>query len=286
MTHEYELTRRFEVKVTGTTIPAYSRGRADAPAIVLAVPCGYPAVLCAAWMRALSTDHFVVTWETRGMFGNELTPEEFEALGGSVSAQAEDLWAVLDEAGVERAHLMGLCGGAVIAAQAALLRERAVASLSLWHGDFSGSVGVLTDHQRNFKALLEIAACGRDVAALVRESLMSVALDGLPAELSRLLASPYESDERFYRYAVLVAATMNTDMGETLSRVTAPALVVTSGDDRTAHPDGSAWAARTLPNAYLRERGGGDHLSAFAADAECRRLLAEFLDENPLRPRR
>ncbi|GAB3227120.1 hypothetical protein GCM10027447_17920 [Glycomyces halotolerans] len=278
--------RRFEVKVSGTTVPAYGRGSADGPAVVLVVPCGYPAELCEAWMRVLASDRLALTWETRGMFGGDLAPDEFDALGCSVDDQAEDLWAVLDAAGVERAHLMGLCGGAVIAARAAGLRLDAVESLSLWHGDFSGSLGVLTEHQRNFKALLEMAASSRDDAALIRESLMSLALDGLPAGTARLLASPYGSDERFYRYAVLVEATMTADIGVLLPRLTVPAMLVTSDDDHTAHPDGSRWAARALPNARLRMRGGGDHLSAFAADAECRRLLADFLNENARRPRR
>jgi 3-oxoadipate enol-lactonase len=280
-----DATARFEVKVSGTTVPAFGCGRTEDPAVVLAIPCGYPADLCAEWMRVLSADHYVVTWETRGMFGGDLALEAFDALGTAVDDQAEDLWAVLDAAGVERAHLMGLCGGAVIAARAAALRQGAVTSLSLWHGDYSGTVGTVTDHQRNFKALLEIAACGRDVAALIRESLMSTALDGLPADLAALLASPYETDERFYRYAVLVAATMSVDIEGTIAGIDVPALVVTSGDDRTAHPDGSGWAARTLPNARLRVRGGGDHLSAFEADAECRAFLADFFNEDSHRPR-
>lgn len=278
--------RRFEVKVSGATVPAYTRGSADAPAVVLVLPCGYPADLCDAWMRVLAADRFAVTWETRGMFGGDLAAEEFDALDCSVAGQAADLWAVLDAVGVEQAHLMGLCGGAVVAARAVGLRERAVESLSLWHGDFSGSLDALTDHQRNFKALLEMAASSRDDAALIRETLMSLALDGLPDGMAGLLASPYTTDERFYRYAVLVEATMTTDIGGLLPRITAPAMLVTSDDDRTAHPDGSRWAARSLPNARLRQRGGGDHLSAFAADAECRRLLAGFLNENTRRPRR
>lgn len=276
---------RFEVKVAGTTVPAYCSGRTEDPAVVLAIPCGYPAELCAEWMRALSADHFVLTWETRGMFGAELAPEAFDELGSSVEDQAEDLWAVVDAAGAGPAHLMGLCGGAVVAARAAALREDAVASLSLWHGDYSGSIGTVTDHQRNFKALLEIAACGREIAALIRESLMSTALEGLPADLAGLLASPYDSDERFFRYAVLVAATMTVDIAGALEGIRAPALVITSGDDRTAHPDGSAWAARLLQEAHLRVRAGGDHLSAFEADAECRRFLTEFLSEHPHPPK-
>lgn len=276
---------RFDVAIPGAAVPAFGRGRAGDPAVALAIPCGYPADLCAEWMRVLSADHYVVTWETRGMFGPELSPDAFDALGSSVEEQAADLWAVLDAAGVEHAHLMGLCGGAVVAARAAALRPAGAASLSLWHGDFSGTVGTVTDHQRNFKALLEIAASGRDMAKLIRESLMDLALGGLPADLAGLLASPYESDERFYRYAVLVAATMTADVADTLARISAPTLVVTSGDDRTAHPDGSEWAARKLPNARLRVRGGGDHLSAFEADAECRAFLAEFLGEDSNRPR-
>lgn len=52
-----------------------------------------------------------------------------------VDAQAADLFAVMDHHDVTAAHVVGLCGGAVIALAAAAVRPERVTSPSLWHGD-------------------------------------------------------------------------------------------------------------------------------------------------------
>jgi hypothetical protein len=55
-------------------------------------------------------------------------------------------------------------------------------------------------------------------------------------------------------------------------------LVVTSPDDRTAHPGGSAVVARTVPDAILHVRPHGDHISLFKGDTDLMSLLGDFID--------
>jgi len=261
----------------GARLRSYGAGRPGRPAIVLASACGMPAGLCARWLHRLAAEHHVLTWETRGMFGDLGPPAEFDRLGHDVAAQTADLVAVLDHHGVAAAHVMGLCGGAVIALHAAAGHPARVRSLSLWHGDFSGSPWPTTSHQDDLRALLAMALRSRDDAAAINAALRQSATAALPAELAGLVGYPYRSAELFYRYCVLTAATMTTDVTGLLAAIAQPCLVVTSEDDRTADPAGSRRVAAALPNAVLRVQPHGDHLSAFAAGERLRRWLADFL---------
>ncbi|WP_406207900.1 alpha/beta hydrolase [Kitasatospora sp. NBC_01560] len=262
----------------GATLRGYSAGTPGSPAVVLASACGMPAGLCEPWMRELARDHHVVTWETRGLFGDLGDGAGFDALPTDVDAQAADLLAVMDHYGLPSAHLMGLCGGAVIALRAASGRPGRFGSLSLWHGDWSGSPGPVTDHQDNLRALLGMAVQGREDAAMINSALAESTRAGLPAEIADLVFHPYTTDELFYRYSALTLPTMTEDSTPALAALrTMPALVVTSEDDRTAHPDGSHLVAAALPGAVLRVEPTGDHLSVFGAGPRLRRILADFL---------
>jgi len=262
----------------GARLRSYAAGPAGRPAIVIASACGMPVQLCGHWLAFLAADYRVLTWETRGLFGDLGGPAAFDGLGHGLGDQATDLLAVMDHHGVATAHFMGLCGGAVIALRAAADQPGRASSLSLWHGDFSGSPGPTTSHQENLKALMAIASQSREDAEAINAALSQAATAEVPPELADLVSYPYRSPELFYRYCVLTGATMNTDVSGALSGIGQPALVVTSEDDHTAHPGGSHCAARVLPRAVLEVEPHGDHLSAFGAGPRLRQLMTSFLN--------
>ncbi|HEX6969588.1 MAG TPA: alpha/beta hydrolase [Micromonosporaceae bacterium] len=265
------------VTAEGTRLRSYRAGDPQHPPIVIASACGMPAQLCEEWMRFLSRDHFVITWETRGLFGAVDSAESFDDLDHGLDAQAEDLIAVMDHHGVPAAHVMGMCGGAVIAVSAAARHPERVTSLSLWHGDFSGSPGPTTPHQDNLKALLTMAGQSRADAAMINLALSQTTTAAVPPEVAHLVLYPYADDELFYRYCRLTGATMTSDVSGLLSHLSQPVLVVTSEDDETAHPGGSHRAATILPAAQLKVEPHGDHISVFGAGPRLRRLMTDFL---------
>ncbi|WP_093802466.1 alpha/beta fold hydrolase [Streptomyces sp. Wb2n-11] len=264
----------------GTTLRGHSAGERGRPAVVIASACGMPAALCEPWMRHLAdSGHHVVTWETRGLFGDvgPGSAAAFDALAHDVGAQAGDLLALMDHHGIASAHVMGLCGGAVIALRAAARRPDRVSSLSLWHGDFSGTPGPMTGHQQNLRALLALAAQSRQDASAINAALADSTRAGVPAEVADLVMYPYSGDELFYRYSALTLATMTEDITPALDGLDIPTLIVTSEDDHTAHPDGSHRVAARLPGAELRVEPHGDHLSVFAAGRRLQQVLADFV---------
>jgi len=247
----------------GVALRAYVAGDPGSPAVVIASACGMPARLAEQWIRRLAADHYVLTWESRGLFGGADDVEEFDAETG-VAAQAADLVAVMDHFSVPAAHVAGLCGGAVIALAAAAAHPRRVASLSLWHGDFElGDDALKTDHQRNLQALMLMATRSRVSVAGIHAVLCQAISASTPPDLAHLVLYPYATAELLFRYCQLNGAIMGTDVRDRLSAVSQPCLVVTSEDDATAHPEGSRRVARALSGSRLLVAPHGDHISVF-----------------------
>ncbi|MEU9252783.1 alpha/beta hydrolase [Streptomyces sp. NPDC048270] len=264
----------------GVPLRVYTAGRPGERAVALAPAPGMPARLAERWIRELARTHYVVTWESRGLFAD---PEEPAPPGYGVSAQAGDLLAALDRAGAARAHVAGLCGGAVPAVAAAALHPDRITSLSLWHGDFDlGPDTPKTDHQRNLQALLSMACADPALAATIHETLCRSIGDNVPADLAHLVLYPYATVELFRRYSELNTAVMGEDLRPRLAGLGQPVLVVTSADDDTAHPEGSARVAAALPGAVSLVRPHGDHISVFRGEPELFDALAEFLTEHPV----
>lgn len=259
----------------GVSLRTYASRGSRASAVLLVPPCGMPAPLLKSWMQFWSHDHFVMTWESRGLFPPQLP---FDAAQASVDLQVEDLVQVLDSYGVERAHVMGSCGGAVIALAAAAQRPERVSSLSLWHGAFHlGGDAAKTEHERNLAALLQLAAADRKGASAIRSLLCQRSSTSVPAEIALQVLYPFANDELMHRYALLNGALLMKDVRPLLSSVTQPSLVVTSERDTTAHPEASHRVAERLPHALLHVEPEGDHLSHFRAEARAIRIAASFL---------
>jgi len=259
----------------GTRLRAYTAGDPRNRAVVLVSPCGMPAKLCEPWIALLARESFVITWESRLLFEE---PADRETFAFDVDAQAGDLIAVMDHFGVASAHLMGMCGGAVIAVTAAAARPARVSSLSLWHGDFELSGGCpVTKHQKDLKAFMKGAAAGRRQAELLHRLFSQNTLKNFREEAAHLVLYPYANAELLYRYAKSNGSIMSADVTPLLAQVTQPTVVVTSRDDSTTHPEGSVRVAQGLPCAALEVIAHGDHLSLFSAGPEVAEIATRFL---------
>ncbi|MFG3016312.1 alpha/beta fold hydrolase [Streptomyces cinerochromogenes] len=264
----------------GTPLRCWSAGPADAPAVVLVTACGMPAGLAAGWMRALAGPFRVVTWESRGMFAEPGGHRPAPLAGYDVASQAGDLTAVLDALDIPGAHVMGLCGGAVVALAAAATAGPRVGSLSLWHGDYDlRDAAPRTEHQRDMQAMMAMAARSEEKATGVHRLMRRpVVLDSMRPDIAHHLIYPYATPLLLHRYGLLNGAIMSHDSRPYLSAAQ-PALVVTSRDDITAHPGGSQYVAARLPRARLVTRPSGDHLTAFDAGPEVVRIAERFLSD-------
>ncbi|MBZ5491933.1 MAG: alpha/beta hydrolase [Acidobacteriia bacterium] len=259
----------------GALLRCYTAGSHQRKTVVLVAACGMPAKLCERWMRFLAKDYFVITWESRLLF--ESSPNGHE-LAYDVSAQVADLFAVMDHFNVRESHLMGLCGGAVIAVSAAAGEPGRITSLSLWHGDYElGPHCPKTKHQKDLKALMAAIAAGKSQAENIHKMFSQNILKNFPPDLAHFVLYPYANPDLLFLYGRSNGKIMETDVTPLLSRVTQPVLVVTSRDDNTAHPEGSKFVAGRLPRAQLLVENHGDHLALFDAAPNVTEAAAQFL---------
>ena len=258
----------------GLPLNTYSAGPGG-EAVVVVPACGMPAALAESWMRYLARDRRVLVWESRGLFGAAGHHGDYAV---DTAAQAADLFTVMDHYGVSSAHVVGLCGGAVIALAAAAIEPDRICSLSLWHGAFEFASGSpRTKFQNDLIELMAIAAHSRGAARSVQTAFCQVALTNTPAELAHLVLYPYTSPELFYRYCRLNGTLARTDVEQYLTRVKQPTLVVTSEDDETAHPQGSRQVADGLRNGRLRVEPHGDHSALFRAGNPLMQVAVDFI---------
>lgn len=249
----------------------------DRPAIVLALPCGMPFDLCRDWFNALSERFFVVTWETRGLFGSCTS---FDQLSVDTDAQVGDLINVMNHYGLDSAHLMGICGGAVIALSAAATHTDRVNSLSLWHGDYNlGDDSLRTAHQQNFEWLMESAAVDRNEASDLQALFLDQAtLATIPDSIAHAALYPYVNEELFYRYARLNDALNKTELKSRLEQITVPTLVVAGDCDETTHLGGSQHIAESISDALLHVERNGSHLAFFESTQVSKQTAFRFLE--------
>ncbi|WP_044367621.1 alpha/beta fold hydrolase [Streptomyces natalensis] len=263
--------------IDGVPLHVYAAGQ-GAETVVLVPACGMPAALSESWVRFLARDRRVLTWESRGLFGAADHDGDY---GVDIGAQAADLFAVMDHYGVTSAHVVGLCGGAVIALAAAADQPGRISSLSLWHGAYEFTDGgAKTKHQEGLIELMTSAARSRAAARAVHAAFCQAMLTSTPADVAHLVLYPYASPELLYRYCRLNTGITSTDVGPYLARVKQPALVVTSRDDDIAHPAGSERVAAGLPNGELRVEAHGDHISLFSAEDALLRVAADFMAQH------
>ena len=259
----------------GTVLKAYAAGSPLSPAIIIIPACSMPVKLCELWINFLSRDHFVLAWETRGLFG-ELA--DVDSLRWDTSAQVKDLFAVMDHYGVNAGHMMGLCGGAIVALMATHDSPERISSLSLWYGDFElGPAVPKTMYQQNLKEVMLMSGAGRSEAAATHELFCSAMINNVRADLAHLIIYPYATPELLFRYGKLNGSIMSTNVEALLGNIPQRTLVVTSQDDSSAHPAGSRYVASRLPNAMLHVKPHGDHLSFYEATPDLTELVLRFL---------
>ncbi|MFI6934705.1 alpha/beta fold hydrolase [Streptomyces sp. NPDC050287] len=261
----------------GVPLNVYSAGQSD-ETVVLVLACGMPALLAESWVRFLAHDRRVLTWESRGLFGAAGQTGDYAA---DIAAQVADLFTVMDHYGVTGAHLVGHCGGAVIALAAAADRPERIPSLSLWYGAYGFADGHLaTRHQEGLVDLMTTAARNRAAAQVVHAAFCQAMLTSTLADVAHLVLYPYASPELLYRYCRLNTGITSTDVGQYLPRVKQPTLVVTSQDDDVAHPAGSERVAAELPNGHLRVEAHGNHISLFNGEETLLRVAADFMTQH------
>lgn len=219
---------------------------------------------------ALGGERAVVRYDLRGHGRSERPPGPY-----SLEDFAADHVALMDELGVERAHVVGFSLGGLIAQQVALEHPGRVASLVL-----AGSVAGRTDEERERVAerLRQVESGGPVAVADGGARWYSQEFrEAHPDVVARQMERFASNDPAAYAAAYRVLAT--SDLAERLPEIEAPVLAITGEHDVGSPPHMSELIASRVPRGRARILPGARHSLPVERAGELAEAIAGFLTD-------
>ena len=279
----------------GTRLRRWDNGATGVPVVVSnglgASPAAWP------FLHGADCGYHATTWHHRGLGGSARPADETRI---RVEDHVDDLFTVMDAAGMSRALVIGWSLGVAVAVEAARRAPERVAGLLLLGGAATGAFRVLPPLPPPVPGMPEgvhrgaarvggwlLRVVGPPVAGLIdllprsmdasRDALDRAGVD--PAQLDPTgTAAPFvtlaEVARQFARHdwtwfsrAVLAAAEHRAPADEALAAITVPTTVVSGDFDTLAPPADMAALAAALPDARLVRLPGSHFLPLQFPDA-------------------
>jgi 3-oxoadipate enol-lactonase len=237
--------------VSAVAVSYTEAGPADAPVVVLSNSLGATRAMWDPQVPALAERYRVITYDTRG-HGESPVPAGPYSLDDLV----DDLVALLDEAGAERAHVAGLSLGGMTgmrlaAREPARLHRLALLCTSAFIGPGAG----YGDRAR----LVRAEGTGKVAPAVIERWFTPEFREQEPALVARMeamiAATPDEG------YAACCEAIDRMDLRPDLPGITAPTLVISGWQDPATPPEHQRAIADSIPGAELLTVSPGAHLA-------------------------
>jgi 3-oxoadipate enol-lactonase len=250
-----------------------SDGPEDAPAVLLVMGLAYPAAMWFRLVPALAEGHRVLRVDNRGAGRTGDVP----GAPYTVETMAADCLAVLDAAGVETAHVVGLSMGGLIAQELALTAPHRVRSLCL-----------IATHPGIAHAVMNPQA----TALLMRRGQMTpqeAAEASIPFNYAP--GTPRERIEEDWAvrfplattnegYLAQAVGTSRWDGYDRIQGITAPTLVVQGELDALVPPENGRTIAGRIPGAELVMVPDANHLLMTDRPEHVSTVIVDWLHRN------
>ena len=221
------------------------------------------------WLPALVDRYRVLRFDMRGHGRSSRQPPDFRL---DMDRLTDDLFAVMDAAGVQRAHLVGESIGGTVVLNAALRAPERVAKLVVSNG---AHLGASIQSVHDWTSIID----DRGMAGWSAQMMRGRFFDGaIPVESWRWYE---EQQARACPNAILqgLDALVTTDLAARLGEIKSPVLLM--------HPDSSPFIPvavmadlkSRLPDGRLHVVGRAKHGMPFSHAKTCAGLLRGFLDE-------
>jgi 3-oxoadipate enol-lactonase len=253
--------------MTAVAISYTVDGAADAPVVVLSNSLGATRAMWDPQVPALAERFRVVTYDTRG-HGESPTPAGPYRLDDLV----DDLGALLDEVGAERAHVVGLSLGGMTAMRLAAREPDRVHRLAV----------MCTSAKPDPTPFLDRAAAVRSggtaplAPAVVGRWLTPAFAADHPDLVARLEAMIATADDEGYAACCEVVASV--DLRADLGRITAATLVISGWEDQALPPAHQQAIVDGIPDAELVTVSPGAHLANLEQPLQVTGALLGHLD--------
>lgn len=224
-------------------------------------------------LEALTERYRVLVFDNRGA-GRTITREDGEITTGMM---AGDTARLMDALGIDRAHVLGLSMGGMIAQELALERQEKVDKLVLAATN-CGKSGSVFATREVLKKLADRSGTPREqvenfCSLTFCEEWLESHEEDAQAFTNRYLASPIIDDNAARQFQ----ATVTFDACERIPRIDKPTLVACGTEDILIPPENSRIIAGRIPGAKLIEYEGAGHGFIWERREEFQRDLMEFL---------
>lgn len=246
-------------------------GPDDAPAVVLSASLGSDLRMWEPQVAPLAQHFRVVRYDHRGHGQSPVPDGPYR-----IEELADDLLGVLDQLGIERAHLCGVSLGGMVGMQLAAMAPDRVDRLVLC----CTSAKLGTPASWHDRAAVVRARGVRAVADAVWGRWFTPAFDdrhpGEARELRSMLeATPTEG------YAACCEAIALMDLVPLLARIRAPTLVLAGADDPATPPEHGRAIVEAVPDARLMILPHARHLANVEQDDAVTSVILQHLRADP-----
>jgi 3-oxoadipate enol-lactonase len=248
---------------------AWERRGAGAP-VVLVHGLGY-----ARWgwepVADLLAERFeIVLLDNRGIGQSEAPPGPY-----TVAEMAGDVLAVMDEAGLERAHVVGTSLGGMIAQELALSAPEHVEKLVLVCTT-PGGPNAAPMPERTVRLIAE-APTLEPLVALRRLVENALAPDPSAELVQHILSHRIATAQPHAAWAAQAAAGASFDAWDRLGEIAAPTLIIHGTEDVVVDPANADLLAGLVPHARLERFEGCGHLVFWEEPERFSEVVGEFL---------
>jgi 3-oxoadipate enol-lactonase len=260
-----------------TTLAAEASGvriawerRGSGPPLLLIHGLGYARWGWEPVLDELAEEHELFLFDNRGI-------GESDAPLGPYSARmlAGDAVAVLDAAGLERAHILGTSLGGMVALQVALDWPERVDRLVL-ACTTPGGEGAAAMPAQTVRLIHESPGLPREVA--MRRGVENALAPGADRALvERIMEHRLATAQPLAAWLAQAAAGVSFDVWHRVGELTAPTLVMTGDLDVVVDPRNSALLAERIPGARLEVFPGTGHLFFWEEPTRFVAVVTEFL---------
>ncbi len=258
----------------GARISWAADGPEDAPPVLLIMGLAYPAAMWWRLMPALSERHRVIRLDNRG------AGKTGDVVGApySVGTMAADCLAVLDEAGVDTAHVIGISMGGLIAQELAVTAPERLRSLCL----MATHPGI--EHAVMNPEALALVTSGRADMTPQEAAEASIPFNYAPGTARSAMEEDWAV--RFplactlTGYLAQVQGTIPWSRYDDLPSITLPTLVLHGELDALVPPDNGRTIASRIPGAELVMVPGANHLLMTDKPIEVAEALTGWLGRN------
>jgi pimeloyl-ACP methyl ester carboxylesterase len=223
------------------------------------------------------TERFeVLLFDNRGIGESDAPPGPYTA-----AEMAADAIQVLDEVGVDRAHVIGTSLGGMVAQELALAHPERVDRLVL---ACTTPGGPRAQPMPDVTVRLISEAAGLEPAVALRRFVENALAPGTVAERPELVERIMEHRLRTAQdpaaWAAQAAAGATFDAYDRLSALDTPVLVQQGSEDLVVDPRNGELLADLLPDAQLERFDGCGHLFFWEEPERCVSSVAAFLEDH------